>query len=69
MITSAPDALSLHEAAITDMWGRAMKGTVAANYLRHLLTKDSGASGLADADADKEPQKKNARRSPTTLQH
>jgi transcriptional regulator with XRE-family HTH domain len=69
MITSAPDALSLHEAAITDMWGRAMKGSVAANYLRHLLEKSNATPGLGDGDASREPQKKNARRGSTTLQH
>lgn len=37
MITSAPDALSFHEAAIDEMWGRALKGQAAANLVRHLL--------------------------------
>jgi transcriptional regulator with XRE-family HTH domain len=37
MITSASDALALHEAAINEMWGRALKGQVAANLVRHLL--------------------------------
>jgi hypothetical protein len=38
MITSAPDALAFHEAAIDEMWGRALKGQAAANLVRHLLT-------------------------------
>jgi len=38
MITSAPDALALHEAAIDEMWGRALKGQAAAGLVRHLLT-------------------------------
>lgn len=38
MITSAPDALSFHEASIDEMWGRALKGQTAANLVRHLLT-------------------------------
>lgn len=38
MITSAPDALAFHEASIDEMWGRALKGHVAANLVRHLLT-------------------------------
>ena len=37
MITSASDALAFHEAAINEMWGRALKGQVAANLVRHLL--------------------------------
>lgn len=37
MITSASDALAFHEAAIDEMWGRALKGQVAANLVRHLL--------------------------------
>jgi hypothetical protein len=40
MITSAPDALTLHQKAINDMWGRALKGQAAANCLRHLLEND-----------------------------
>lgn len=38
MITSAPDALAFHEAAIDEMWGRALKGQAAGNLVRHLLT-------------------------------
>lgn len=37
MITSAPDALSFHEATIDEMWGRALKGQAAADLVRHLL--------------------------------
>src|SRR3984957_11591332 len=37
MITSAPDALAFHEAAIDEMWGRALKGQSASNLVRHLL--------------------------------
>jgi transcriptional regulator with XRE-family HTH domain len=40
MITSAPDALTLHQNAINEMWGRALKGQAAANLLRHLLEND-----------------------------
>jgi transcriptional regulator with XRE-family HTH domain len=40
MITSAPDAVLLHENAIKDMWGRALKGQAAASCLRHLLASD-----------------------------
>jgi transcriptional regulator with XRE-family HTH domain len=36
-ITSAHDGVSLHEQAIGEMWGRALKGQAAADCLRHLL--------------------------------
>lgn len=37
MITSAPEALSLHEKTLDDVWRRALKGTAAAAHLRALL--------------------------------
>jgi transcriptional regulator with XRE-family HTH domain len=37
MITSAPDAISLHEKSINAMWARALKGPEAAACIRHLL--------------------------------
>lgn len=40
MITSAPDALALHEKSIGEMWGRALKGQAALACLRHLLAND-----------------------------
>ena len=39
MITSAPEALALHERAVEDMWRRALKGTAAAGYMRELLQR------------------------------
>lgn len=39
MITSAPDAIALHEAAIDEMWGRALKGPAAAQCLQRLLSR------------------------------
>jgi transcriptional regulator with XRE-family HTH domain len=36
MITSAPEALELHERAVQDMWRRAHKGEAAARFLRGL---------------------------------
>ncbi len=39
MITSAPDAIALHEKAVNDMWQRALKGRDAADCLRGLLAK------------------------------
>ena len=40
MLTSAPDAIALHQATIDEMWGRALKGQTAANLVRHLLAND-----------------------------
>lgn len=37
MITSAPDAIALHEKSVNDMWQRALKGRDAAKCLRDLL--------------------------------
>jgi hypothetical protein len=39
MITSAPEALSLHERAVEDMWRRALKGQAAADFLRGLIAR------------------------------
>jgi transcriptional regulator with XRE-family HTH domain len=40
MITSAPEALSLHESAVKEMWKRAVRGPAAAEALRRLLSED-----------------------------
>lgn len=37
MITSAPEALALHERTVKEMWRTALKGSAAASYLRDLL--------------------------------
>jgi transcriptional regulator with XRE-family HTH domain len=37
MITSAPEALALHENVVNDLWGRALKGSAAASFLQKLL--------------------------------
>ena len=39
MITSAPEALSLHERAVEDMWHRALKGPDAARFMRELISQ------------------------------
>ena len=39
MITSAPEALSLHEKTVEDMWRRALKGAAAGEYMRGLIAK------------------------------
>jgi transcriptional regulator with XRE-family HTH domain len=37
MITSAPEALALHQKAVQEMWRRTIKGPAAARYLRNLM--------------------------------
>jgi len=39
MITSAPEALTLHHRAAEGMWQRALKGGAAADYLRSLIAR------------------------------
>ena len=39
MITSAPEALELHERTVEDMWHRAKKGRDAADFMRALIEK------------------------------
>jgi transcriptional regulator with XRE-family HTH domain len=40
MITSAPDAISLHEESITEMWNRSLKGQEAVDCLNELLARE-----------------------------
>jgi transcriptional regulator with XRE-family HTH domain len=40
MITSAPDAIALHEEAVNDMWNRSLKGAAAADCLRDMLASE-----------------------------
>ena len=60
MITSAPDALAFHEAAIAEMWGRALKGQAASHLVRHLLANNGRP--IEDEDFTKAPG--NAQRRP-----
>jgi transcriptional regulator with XRE-family HTH domain len=39
MITSAPEALALHQKAAEDMWRRALKGAAAARFLKQLIAR------------------------------
>lgn len=39
MITSAPEALDLHEKTVADMWHRAHKGEAAARFMRGLIDR------------------------------
>ncbi len=39
MITSAPEALTLHHKAVDQMWRRALKGSAAAEHLRDMIKR------------------------------
>ena len=43
MITSAPEALALHEKTAHDMWRRAQKGAAAAKSLRDMMARQEAA--------------------------
>jgi transcriptional regulator with XRE-family HTH domain len=58
MMTSAPEALMLHEKSVDDMWRRAYKGEVAARFLETLLAQRK----TADAGAVRPPKTKKAPR-------
>ncbi|MEE8515886.1 MAG: helix-turn-helix transcriptional regulator [Alphaproteobacteria bacterium] len=42
MITSAPEALTLHERSLQDMWRRALKGPAAAEFMLDLMAQHPG---------------------------
>ena len=42
MITSAPEAITLHEATAEDLWSRALKGREAAAFARSVIKKNAG---------------------------
>jgi transcriptional regulator with XRE-family HTH domain len=44
MITSAPEALTLHEQAVQEMWRTSLRGSVAADYLRALMSPNPVAA-------------------------
>ena len=39
MITSAPEAISLHEKTAEELWSRALKGKEAAAFTRSVMKK------------------------------
>jgi hypothetical protein len=39
MITSAPEALALHETMARDLWSSALKGPAAVQFMRTMLDK------------------------------
>jgi transcriptional regulator with XRE-family HTH domain len=42
MITSAPEALALHEKMAKDLWQRAIKGAAAVRFMRELIERQGG---------------------------
>jgi transcriptional regulator with XRE-family HTH domain len=42
MITSAPEALGLHERTVQDLWRRALRGAEAATFMRQLIARQPG---------------------------
>jgi transcriptional regulator with XRE-family HTH domain len=67
MITSAPDALSFHEAAISEMWGRALKGQVAASLVKQMLARDGQPLAGEDFATARQGGKPAARTKPPAL--
>lgn len=67
MITSAPDALSFHEASIDEMWGRALKGQTAANLVRHLLNSKRLPTDNEEFSRPAETRKRGLRNKPPAL--
>jgi transcriptional regulator with XRE-family HTH domain len=60
MITSAPEALALHEQLVGEVWRRALKGPAATAYLNRLL---KSASDSAHRDNRKVPARQKTGRS------
>jgi transcriptional regulator with XRE-family HTH domain len=67
MITSAPDALAFHEAAIDEMWGRALKGQAAAGLVRRLLASDGRPLNEDDFNAIEPTGKRGAGKKPSAV--
>ena len=69
MITSAPDAVSLHEKAINDMWSRALKGEAAADCLRRLLANEGKPLDFDELSSGRNarPQRKSRSKPPAAL--
>jgi hypothetical protein len=43
MITSAPEALALHERMAKDLWASALKGPAAVRFMRAMMDKSAPA--------------------------
>jgi len=44
MITSAPEALALHEKMARDLWANALKGPAAVRFMKAMMEKSSAAA-------------------------
>jgi transcriptional regulator with XRE-family HTH domain len=62
MITSAPDALAFHEAAIDEMWGRALKGQAAADLVKGLLAESDALPDDGDFVQRQKPAARGTRK-------
>jgi hypothetical protein len=60
MITSAPEALALHEKTVDEIWRRALKGNAAVGYLRALLKSSPEGAGNARSRGPPQPASKPA---------
>jgi transcriptional regulator with XRE-family HTH domain len=65
MLTSAPEALKLHDQIVKDAWKTALKGPAAVDYLRALLDADPAGQGGAVKDGVPSAASKGARRGKT----
>jgi transcriptional regulator with XRE-family HTH domain len=52
MITSAPEALALHEKMARDLWASALKGPAAVRFMRAMMEELSSAPASAAADEE-----------------
>lgn len=58
MLTSAPEALKLHEKIVKEAWRTAIKGDAAAAYLRSLLESDAMPVQAREAEPALAPKRK-----------
>lgn len=56
MATSAPDAVSMHEKVVDQLWRGALKGAPAAKMLRQIATGTSSVAVPTTAETDPAPQ-------------
>ncbi|OZI23070.1 transcriptional regulator [Bordetella genomosp. 9] len=62
MLTSAPEALKLHDQIVKDAWKTALKGSAAVDYLRALLDADPALQGGGSKEGAAGGASKGARR-------
>ena len=64
MITSASEAISLHEKVVNEMWRGAIKGPAAAALLRSLVSVDGQQAAPAATDVSSKPLEETIVRDP-----